>query len=63
MWHFTPEQKPDNNFSQPRKFFQFSIQPKEWIDDWKVGKRRILEQVGDPGGLVKWGIEFLSAME
>lgn len=26
------EQKPDNNFSQPRKIFQFSIQPKDWID-------------------------------
>lgn len=52
MWHFTPEQKPDNNFSQPRKIFQFSIQPEEWIDDWKVGGRRILEQVWYPDGLM-----------
>lgn len=49
IWHFTPEQKPDNNFSQPRKIFQFSIQPGKWIDDWKVGVRRILVQVGEKG--------------
>lgn len=59
MWHFTPEQKPDNNFSQPRKIFQFSIQPEEWIDDWKVGGRRILEQVWYPDGLMVWRIEFI----
>lgn len=39
VWHLYKRRKPDNNFSSRshslprRKIFQFSIQPKDWMDD------------------------------